>query len=291
MTYEDALAAFEAEKPVRVLFEQGGNADYAPGTPEPNFTAEFSAWPIPEAEAVSWKLDGCGCLTSEELTTPGESSYIADPAALPDTFYEGSGNDVWKADVEYDWQALPDGKGVGFITPELTQDTVVVGPGSVDLWIKATAADTDLEVTISEVRPDGTEIYVQSGWLRASQRALDETASTPLRPVHTNLEADAADLPADEFVPVRVELFPFAHPFRAGSRIRLTIDAPGNNRPVWEFRTISNGETVTIAHDADHPSQLVLSVVPVTITAPAPPACGSLRGEPCRDYVAAKNGG
>ena len=132
---------------------------------------------------------------------------------------------------------------------------------------------------------------MQSGWLRASQRALDESGSTPLRPAHTNLEADAADLPADEFTAVRVELFPFAHPFRAGSRIRLTIDAPGNNRPVWEFRTISAGETVTIAYDADHPSQLVLSVVPVAVGAPAPAACGALRGQPCRDYVAAANGG
>ncbi len=141
------------------------------------------------------------------------------------------------------------------------------------------------------MRADGIEIYVQSGWLRASQRALDSEASTPVQPVHTHLEADAADLPAGEFVPVRVELFPFAHPFRAGSRIRLTIDAPGGNRPVWQFRTISEGETVTVAFDADRPSQVVLSVVPVPVTAPAPPSCGALRGQPCRSWATASNGG
>ncbi|MGB8861324.1 MAG: CocE/NonD family hydrolase [Ilumatobacteraceae bacterium] len=295
MTYEQALAAFEAEKPVRVLFEQGGNAAYSPGTPEPNFVAEFDAWPIPEAQARAWKLDGCGCLTEGDLGTPGESSYTADPAALPATFYDGTdqggGNGVWRADVKYDWQPIPDGTGLGFITPALTQDTVVAGSGSVDLWLKSDAADTDLEVTISEVRPDGTEIYVQSGWLRASQRALDEAASTELHPVHTHAKDDAADLPPDQFVPVRIDLFPFAHPFRAGSHIRLTIDAPGDNRAIWQFRTISAGETVTVAHDADHPSQLVLSVVPVTVAAPAPPACGSLRGQPCRAYAPATNGG
>ena len=292
-SYTEALSAFEADKPVRVLFEQGGNDNFSAGTPEPNFTAEFSAWPIPEAEARVWNLDGCGCLVSDgsPLNTPGESSYVADPKALPATFYTGDGNGVWRADVKYNWQALPDGKGLGFITPALTTDTVVVGPGSVDLWIKASLSDTDLEVTISEVRPDGTEIYVQSGWLRASQRKLDDAASTKLRPVQTHTEADAADLPAGEFVPARVELFPFAQPFRKGSRIRLTIHAPGDNRAVWEFRTISAGETVTIAHDAAHPSRLVLSVVPVTITAPAPPACGALRGQPCRTYVPASNGG
>ena len=36
--------------------------------------------------------------------------------------------------------------------------------------------DTDLEVTISEIRPDGQEVYIQSGWLRASHRALDDDA-------------------------------------------------------------------------------------------------------------------
>ena len=186
---------------------------------------------------------------------------------------------------------MPDGTGVGFVTAPLTDDTVIVGPGSVNLWIKSTSPDTDLEATISEVRPDGQEIYVQSGWLRASQRALADNA-TDLRPAHTNLEADAADLPTGEFTPVRVELFPFAHPFRAGSRLRLTIDAPGNNRAVWEFNTIDNGETVTIAHDAEHPSNLVLPVIPgIDVPKAAPPACGSLRGQPCRTWIKAANGG
>ena len=134
---------------------------------------------------------------------------------------------------------------------------VVVGPGSADLWISSDATDTDLEVTISEIRPDGTETYVQSGWLRASHRALDESASTENRPVHTHLESDSSPLTPGEITPVRVEIFPVAHPFRAGSRIRVTIDVPGGNRGEWEFRTISNGEQVTIHHDAEHPSSIV----------------------------------
>jgi uncharacterized protein len=296
MTYDAALSAFEADKPVRVLFEQGGNAAFTPGTPEPNFVAEFDAWPIPEAEAVAWQLGEGGSLAPAGSSEPtGSDDYTADPTALPATFYDGTdqggGNGVWRADVQYQWQPLPEGTGVGYITAPLTSDTVVAGSGSVDLWVKADAADTDLEVTISEVRPDGTEIYVQSGWLRASHRELDEAASTALHPVHPHTKDGIADLPADELVAVRVDLFPFAHPFRAGSRIRLTIDAPGNNRAIWEFRTISAGETITIAHDAEHPSQIVLSVVPVVVGAPAPPACGSVRGQPCRTYVAAANGG
>ncbi|HEX2782268.1 MAG TPA: CocE/NonD family hydrolase [Ilumatobacteraceae bacterium] len=291
MPYDQALAQFESEDSVRILFEQGGNDAFTPGTPEPNFVADFPAWPIPSATAKAWQLDGNGRLTDTALTAPGEDSYKADPSALPPTFYTGSGSDIWKAGVQYDWRALPDGTGLGFVTDPFATPTVVAGAGSLDLWIKSTSADTDLEATISEVRPDGEEIYVQSGWLRASQRALADSA-TELRPAHTNLQSDAADLPAGEFTAARLELFPFAHPFRAGSRLRLTIHAPGDNRPVWEFRTIDNGETVTIAHDADHPSQLVLPVVSgVDVPTAAPPACGSLRGEPCRSWVKASNGG
>ncbi|MEI8239604.1 MAG: CocE/NonD family hydrolase C-terminal non-catalytic domain-containing protein, partial [Actinomycetota bacterium] len=160
------------------------------------------------------------------------------------------------------------------------------------LWVKSSTPHVDLQVSISEVRPDGKEIYVQSGWLRASQRALDTANSTELRPAHTNAKADAAPLPTGEWTPVRVELFPFAHVFHKGSRIRLTINAPGNARAIWKFDTIDNGQTVQIAHDAQHPSRLVLSVVPtVKVTAPTPPACGSLRGQPCRTYGPASNGG
>ncbi len=292
MSYAQALAAFEAEKPVRVLFEQGGNAAYAPGTPEPNFTAEFDSWPIPTAQATAWGLGDGGTLTQGSSTSTGADTYTADPSALPATFYTGDGNGVWKAGVAYDWKPLPDGKGLGYVTAPLTADTVVAGPGSVDLWIKSSAKDTDLEVTISEVRPDGKEVYIQSGWLRASQRALDTAKSTEVQPVHTNTKPDAADLPAGEYVPVRVELFPFAYPFRAGSRIRITIHAPGDNRAIWTFKTISSGETVTVAHDSAHPSRLVLDVVPgVPVSAPQPPACGALRGEPCRIYQAESNGG
>ena len=289
--YDQALSDFEAEPAVRILFEQGGNSAFSPGTPEPNFTAEFPAWPIPTATAATWKLDSGGELADASTVATGDDSYLADPTALPPTFYSGGGDGIWRADVTYDWQPLPDGTGLGYVTAPLAGDTVVAGAGSVDLWISSTAPDTDLEVTISEVRPDGEEIYVQSGWLRASERALADTA-TALRPAHTNFEADAADLPAGELTPARIELFPFAHPFRAGSRLRVTIHAPGDNRGVWSFRTIADGETVTIAHDAEHPSQLVLPVVTgVDVPKAAPPACGSLRGEPCRPWVKASNGG
>jgi predicted acyl esterase len=283
LSHEQALAAFEAEPPIQVLFEQGAADGTVPGTPLARFSVSFDAWPVPGARAIAWYLGVGGTLTSEAPTTSDSTStYTADPTALPATFYEGSSSGIWRADVVYDWRPVPAGTGLTFTSEPLAADTVVIGSGSADLWISSSSGDTDLEVTVSEVRPDGSEVYVQSGWLRASQRALDEEASTELRPVHTHREADAALLPAGELTPVRVEIFPFAHPFRAGSRLRVTIDAPGNSRGVWELETVSDGETVTIGHSADAPSRLVLSVVPGIAVPPGVPACGALRGQPCR---------
>ena len=50
----------------------------------------------------------------------------------------------------------------------------------VDLWVKSTEANTDLQVSLTEVRPDGQEMYVQDGWLRASNRKLDEAVNLAL---------------------------------------------------------------------------------------------------------------
>ena len=281
MTYEEALAAFEAEPPIEILFEEGAADGFPARAPVERWSASFDTWPIPGAVATTWQLDDTGSLVVGAAAT-GEVGYTADPEAAPATFYEGSSSGIWSVDVTYDWREGAPGTFAAFVTEPLAADTTVIGSGSVDLWIETDAGDTDLEVTISEVRPDGPEVYVQSGWLRASHRALDDAESSVLRPVHTHIEADAAPLPAGVPELVRVELLPFAHPFRAGSRIRLTIDAPGGNRPVWEFDTIADGERVTLHTGVATPSALVLPVVPGVEVPPGYPECGALRGQPCR---------
>ena len=294
MSHEEALAAFEAEPPVRVLFEEGAATGFGPRTPLPRFEAAFDAWPVPGADARRWYLHGAtDTLADAPLEVDPPSSYVAVPDAVPPTWYEGSSGGIWSVDVTYDWREGGAGTFLAFATEPLDREIVVVGSGSVDLWMQSAVGDTDVEVTISEIRPDGQELYVQSGWLRASHRALDEAASTELRPVHTHFEADADPL-ADAIVCtadscegpdlVRVELFPFAHAFRPGSRIRLSIDAPGGNRPVWVFDTIAGGELVTVSHDELFPSSLVLPVVGGVDVPDEYPVCDALRGQPCRAY-------
>src|SRR5262249_5168571 len=161
------------------------------------------------------------------------------------------------------------------------------------LWLRSSAPDSDLQVTLSEIRPDGQEMYVQSGWLRASLRKLSTKRSTRLDPRPTFLEQDAKPLPAGKFTQLRVGPHAAARVFRAGSRIRLSIEAPGDDRAIWAFDTPSTDGSVVndVSRTQARPSRIVLAVVPdVAVPSPLPP-CPSLRGQPCRTYVPTANGG
>ncbi len=289
-TYAQAKATFDADPKVRVLFDNGAGPDAAPGAPVAGFEATFDQWPPKETKATTWYFGTGGTLTPDKPTaTTGSDSYVSDATARPRKNFDAKNqDDVWKALPPYNWEPLVNGKAVSYISAPLTADTVMVGNGSVDLWVKSTEANTDLQVSLTEVRPDGQEMYVQDGWLRASNRKLDTKASTDLLPVTTQKKADAAPLPAGKYSLVRVELYPFAHAFRAGSRIRISVEAPGGDRPQWTFDTIDATQhpTNSIAFTSVHPSKVVLPVIP-GITVPTPlPACPSLRAEPCRVYVA-----
>ena len=292
MTYDEALAMFESEPPVQILFEQGAADGFDPLTPLPRFVESFDAWPIPSVEPTTFHLGRDGTLLRDPEQVDARSEYLALPDGVPATFWDGNSSDLWRTDVEWDWQEPALGTFADFRTAPLDETVTMIGSASADLWVNSNLGDTDLEVTLTELRPDGTEVLVQSGWLRVSHRALDEERSTELRPVQTHLERDVLTVPdpADPaasgndapFVLARVEIFPFAHVFRAGSQVRLMVDAPGGNRAVWEYDTIVQGEVVQIGLGPSFPSQLVLPVVP-GVDAPADyPDCNSLKGQPCR---------
>ncbi len=285
-----ARAAFEHQPRVRVLLDNGGGSA-GPGALQPVWSADFASWPPPSAKAAAWRLGPGGTLTASPVP---ESSvaFRPDPSARPATDLSPQGN-PWAALPPYDWAPVTGSDGLGFTSPPLAHDVTVIGPASVDLWVKSTAADTDLQATVSEVRPDGKELFVQTGELRASDRALDPAASTDTHPVPTYAAATAKPLPQGRFTEVRIPVLPFGYAFRAGSRIRVAITAPGGDRPVWQFDTFPTGGTVTdtVRLGGESPSALVLSVVPKIVPPDPQPACPSLRGQPCRSYVAAANGG
>jgi uncharacterized protein len=290
-TFETKKAAYEAELPIRLLLESGAGDPAHPGTPVPTVDTRVASWPLPGTMATPWYFQPDGTLSEQPPGTSVDedsaSTFEVTPAlAKLRTLSDDDQGDVFRADVTYDWRQEPDGAATVFVSAPLTEDQVMVGSASADLWVRSATGEADLGVTLSEVRPDGSEVYIQSGTLRATQRGLDADA-TELLPLHTNLEADASPLPVDEFTEARVEILPFGQIVRAGSRIRISVHTPGGDKVRWSYILAPQpeGTTIDVGHSAEHPSRLVLPVVPGISGYPATvPTCGSLRAQPCREF-------
>jgi predicted acyl esterase len=294
-TYGTALSAFESQKPIRVLFDNGAGGLLGAGRPYPGFEKSFDSFPIPGTQAKSWYLSPGGNLTAAAPTTATADEFTWDADALSKTDFigdtaAGSGG-LWTALPEYHWEQSPPGSAVSYLTAPLSASTTVIGAGAVNAWVRSSTPNVDLQATISEVRPDGKETFVQNGWLRGNERALDPAKSTPLEPVLSLREADVSPLPSDQFVPVTIPLYYEGHAYRAGSRIRVTIAAPNGTQPIWAFdRTEPEGTAqVAIAYGGNTPSNLLLPVVPGVSVPTGLPPCPGLRGEPCRGYQALAN--
>ncbi|MGZ4232062.1 MAG: CocE/NonD family hydrolase [Solirubrobacteraceae bacterium] len=159
-------------------------------------------------------------LAPPQGAAPSDSYAYPGPAlGTEDGIVFGQHNLLWKGQE-------PPGASLAYTTPPLSSDTEFFGSGSANLWLSSTAPDTDLQITLAEVRPDGQEVYVARGWLRASHRALDQRRSTALAPYQTDQQADAHPLVPGSPTYMRVQLWPFDYVFRKGSSIRVRIDAP-----------------------------------------------------------------
>ena len=330
-SYAGALKQFEKLPHVRVLFDNGVGHTPVPGllpvvgslqnpaleslfaeltgplvdqngNPYPAYEQSYSALPVPGTQARSWYLGAGGTLTAALPTTSTISRYTANGADGTQTSYVGgrggaSGTGgLWgnASQWTWDWQPHAAGKAVSYLSAPLTQNVTVVGAGAVYVWVRSSASDVDLQATVSEVRPDGNETMVQSGWMRASERKLATNSddifrqpSTLLEPVPSLLASDVQPLPAGQFVKVAIPLYYEGHAYRAGSRLRVTISGVGGDMPVWSFDGAlpSSDATVDIASSLVMPSRLVLPVIPNQSVPTGLPACPGLRNEPCRPYT------
>ena len=288
-TYAGALAAFEQLPSIRVLFDNGAGGPQA-GDPDPGFEQSWPSFPIPGTAARSWYLARGGALGDAPPTHSGSDSFTWNAHATPLTDFTGDtaggSGGLWTATPPYQWTQKPAGSAVSYLTSPLSANTTVIGAGAVHAWVRSSTPNVDLQATISEVRPDGKEAFVQNGWVRANERKLDAAKSTPLEPVLSLRAADVSPLPANRYVEVTIPLYYEAHAYRAGSRIRVTIAAPNGDQPIWSFGETDplGTATVSIAHSKQMPSSLVLPVVPGVNVPTALPPCPGLRGEPCRDY-------
>ncbi len=239
-TYQQALSDFEKLPEVRVLFDSGAGAsptgDMTPGNPYPGFTATFPTLPVPGTTARTWYFGAHGSLNSHRAAKKQINWYRSNPKALPLNDYadpSSEGGGLWgdASQWQWTWKPNPAGTAVSYVSSPLTSNTTVVGAGAVHVWVRASQPIVDLQATISEVRPDGNETFVQNGYLRSSWRKLStgsnnflKEPSTLLDPIPSARAKDLKKLPEGQ---VRRSGHP---PVLRGARISSRIPHPGDHR-------------------------------------------------------------
>ncbi|MBI2755874.1 MAG: CocE/NonD family hydrolase [Chloroflexi bacterium] len=195
-------------------------------------------WPLPETKWTPFFLHEHGLLSERELwPNEGHDSYFDSP-----------------------WGRT----GVEYSTPPLVENTEVIGPIVLDLYASSTDDDAYFFVSLLEVTPDGSERILTRGWLRGSHRRVDPERSKPWLPFHPH--TDPEPMVPNEVYPLRIGLVPTGNLFKAGTRIKLRISG-FDDPPKHSLEMIATGHLtrvspsrVTIYHDDEHPSMLLLPI-------------------------------
>ncbi len=147
-----------------------------------------------------------------------------------------------------------------YTSEPLTEDLLLVGPVSVQLFAKSSATDTDFTAKLVDVRPDGQTHNILDAAVRASLREGSKSQPSLIEP--------------DRTYEYTIPLGHTAVVFPAGHRIRLQISSSNFPKLARNLNTgLSNTDSAemmvadqAILHDASHPSRLILPVLDASVT-------------------------
>jgi uncharacterized protein len=142
-----------------------------------------------------------------------------------------------------------------FTTAPLETDLEVTGPVTADLFVKSSAVDTDFTAKLVDVGPDGFAQDLTEGILRMRYSTSQE---------HPTL------IKPGQIYEITVDLWATSNMFLRDHSLRLEISS--SNFPRFD-RNLNTGEEIrfartsvvatnTVLHDAEHPSALILPVIP-----------------------------
>jgi putative CocE/NonD family hydrolase len=206
-----------------------------------------------------------------------QDSYVYDPAGGLSVPAGKDGPDGFLPYAHLD-QGLDEPHGLTFTGPVLKQPLRLAGPSEFRFWAITEASDMAWVVRLADVGPDGSANLITQGWLRSSFRAVDESRSRPGAPY----------LPDDRDTPVtigltteyRMDVWDTAYTLAPGHRLRLWLGS--SDTPTHEPLPVAGRNL--LLHDAEHPSQLLLSTASdrPAPAAPGTPAAPGGGGGKCR---------
>ncbi len=285
--YDAALRAYEAEDPIRVTFESGAGGNEI-GEPEGTFTRSYTAWPPADSKVSTWFLGDQSDLAPTAPAAGSVASFHFDPSSSTQSFTAKGSGGLLDRTWNFDWQRFSSDRSAVFDSQPLATNVVLAGPGEVELQVSVNGAtDANLQVTLSELRPDGVEYYLQTGWLRIGHR-VDGTSDSLDPPIAFTQDHYRA-VASGEVVDAQISIPSIGAPIRAGSKLRLTVSSPGRDRAEWTFDnpSFASGSDDAVSYDihlgSTTPSRLLLTTLNDAGTVPAGLApCPALRGQACR---------
>jgi putative CocE/NonD family hydrolase len=267
----------DKEPPVRIFVMGGGDAHK---TPEGRIFVgghwrNENEWPLKRAVYTPYYLHSNGELSTRKPANEPPVSFTFDPhhpvptlggnISSEGTLMARGGMDqsckptIWTCEDSRPLSARND--VVVFQTPPLDQDVEVTGPLVVKLWASSQTVDTDFTAKLVDVYPSnkdfprGYDMNVGDGIIRARYRTSFSHAEL-MKP--------------GQIYEFTIELYPTSLVFAKGHRIR--VDISSSNFPRFDVNP-NTGEPLndnrrwaitvnTIYHDALHPSQILLPIIP-----------------------------
>jgi predicted acyl esterase len=198
---------------------------------------EADEWPLPETRWTEFYLHEQSVLSEKEhYQNEGADSYFDSP-----------------------WER----GSLRYLTPPLVEETEIIGP----IVARIFASTTDTEILWSLrlfEETAGSQNILTAGWLRGSQRAIDYERSKPWLPYHAHeLREPLEPGKIYEFV---ISIIPTAKVFLPGSKMGMIISSADNDpdTPLGVLGSThirrQSPSRITIYHDDDHPSSLLLPV-------------------------------
>ena len=184
---------------------------------------EFESWP-PPARNQPWHLHPGGRLAPEPSPPSSSDTFRFDPSDPTPTV----GGPLLLANVagtrdNRAVEARPD--VLVYTSAVLSQDLEIIGPVSATVEVRGSQPYHDVFVRLCDVEPSGRSMNICDGLARLT---------------------DARDRDVDERITVTVDLWPAAHRFRAGHRIRVQVS--GGAHPRYA-RNPGTGEPLATATD------------------------------------------
>jgi putative CocE/NonD family hydrolase len=241
---------------------KGARNEYATGAPVRIFVMGANAWrdeqefPPARTKYTNYYLHK-GVLSTEAPAAEEPEGYDYDPANPVPTIGGRlcCGNNQLPpgpADQRRN-EGRPD--VLVYSTPPLEHDVEVTGWVKATVFAGSTAVDTDFTALLADVEPSGYARFLTDGIVRARYRNSRQAAE-PIEP--------------GKVYQYSIDMWATSNLFKAGHRIRLYVSSsnfPRFNRNLNTGEPISGSKRMVVAnqriyHDTQHPSALVLPVIP-----------------------------